>query len=95
MRNLILALALASGLIVGTSLEIGAAGNPSGTGQPGMECGDPGVDVAPAGFTTEGFAHAEEVYAGTVDSASLVHTDDPHAVSQYDVACFQITSSGH
>ncbi|HET7270651.1 MAG TPA: hypothetical protein VFI90_06140 [Rubrobacter sp.] len=62
-----------------------AAPNPSGTGQPGVECGDPGATDAPAGFSTGGFANAEEHYADSEDS---------HAVSQYDVACYQVTNKG-
>ena len=62
-----------------------AAPNPSGTGQPGVECGDPGATDAPAGFSTGGFANAEEHYADSEDS---------HAVSQYDVACYQATNKG-
>jgi hypothetical protein len=95
MRNLILALALASGLFLGSAVLIGAAPNPSGTGQPSVECGDPGAEVMPAGFESGGFAHAQTVYAGADESASLAHTDNSHVVAQYDVACFQNTSAGH
>lgn len=58
-------------------------------GQPNQSCEDifPGGDVAPPGFNTAGFAHATTVYAGA--GASLEHANSPHAVSQYDVACFQ------
>ena len=70
-----------------------AAGNPSGTGQPGASCEDPG-SVMPHGFTTDGFANAAANYAGSENTGSL-HSGNPTAVSQYDVACFQITSSGH
>jgi hypothetical protein len=61
-----------------------AAPNPSGTGQPGAECGDPGATTEPAGFTKPGFANAEAHYA---------NKEGTHAVSQYDVACFQVTSN--
>jgi hypothetical protein len=64
-----------------------AAPNPSGTGQPSVECGDPGATSAPAGFATGGFANAEEHYADSQNG-------NPQAVSQYDVACYQVTS-GH
>jgi hypothetical protein len=84
MRKLI-AVAVVSLLLV----SFGAAGaiaapNPSGTGQPGAECGDPGATTEPAGFTKPGFQIAEAHYA---------NTDGTHAVSQYDVACFQVTSN--
>jgi hypothetical protein len=38
----------------------------------------------PAGFATGGFANAESHYAN----------GSGHNVSQYDVACFQVTSAG-
>jgi hypothetical protein len=47
----------------------------------------------PNGFNTAGFSHAEEVYAGSGVSATTAQSD--HAVSQYDVACYQVTSNGH
>jgi hypothetical protein len=58
--------------------------SPSGTGQPGVECGDPGATSEPTGFTKPGFAIAEAHYA---------NREDTNAVSQYDVACFQVTSN--
>jgi hypothetical protein len=67
-----------------------AASNPSGTGQPGAECGEENALVEPAGFLTDGFGHAEEMYAGS--GASVDHAGSEHAVSQYDVACFQLSS---
>jgi hypothetical protein len=69
-----------------------AAPNPSGTGQPGAECGEPGATIEPAGFFTDGFMHAETVYAGSDGTPSAANGGD-HAVSQYDVACFQVTSN--
>ena len=36
----------------------------------------------PAGFDTAGFAHAQTVYA---------NVDGTHMVSQYDVACYQLS----
>ena len=65
---------------------------PSGTGQPGAECGEPGATVEPPGFLKDGFAHAETVYAGSEGTPSAAH-GSVHAVSQYDVACYQVTSN--
>ena len=76
--------------VVGGSL---AAANPSGTGQPTQSCGSAGATSMPNGFTTAGFSHAEEVYAGSGVSATTAQSG--HAVSQYDVACYQVTSNGH
>jgi len=71
-----------------------AAPNPSGTGQPGAECGDPGATDEPAGFSTEGFDNAEAHYAGSEGTPSALHANSSHAVSQYDVACYQVTNKG-
>ena len=92
-RRAVVAVVVAATLalsLVGGSL---AASNPSGTGQPNQSCGSPGATSEPAGFGTAGFAHAEEVYAGSGTSAT--HANSGNAVSQYDVACYQVTSSGH
>ena len=64
-----------------------AAGNPSSTGQPNSSCEE--STTAPRGFSSGGFAKAELDYAGSENSHSA---DNSHAVSQYDVACYQLTS---
>jgi hypothetical protein len=64
-----------------------AARNPAGTGQPSQECGEEGATATPAGFATGGFAHAETQYAGSQPQNS----NNPNSVSQYDVACFQVS----
>lgn len=88
-------LALAAGTVLSLVLAGGtlAARNPSGTGQPGAECGEEGATIEPPGFLTAGFANAEAHYAGSDGTASLVHSHSAHAVSQYDIACFQVTSN--
>lgn len=88
-----LVLLLASALLIILAFAPGAmaAGNPSGTGQPNVECGEEDTSEAPPGFDTEGFAHAETVYAGNGQSA---HASNDHAVSQYDVACYQLSNNG-
>ena len=87
-----LAMAAATILVLALATSAFAARNPSGTGQPGAECGDEGATMEPHGFTTAGFENAEEHYAGE-GAASLLHANSEHAVSQYDVACFQVTSN--
>jgi hypothetical protein len=84
MRRL-LAIALGCAALAAVPAAAPAAPNPNGTGQPSQECGDPGATSAPAGFGTSGFANAEDHYA---DGSGK-------NVSQYDVACFQVTSAGH
>jgi hypothetical protein len=63
-----------------TAVPVLAAANPSGTGQPGQSCEE--QPTGPAGFDTSGFAHAQTVYA---------NVDGTHRVSQYDVACYQLS----
>jgi hypothetical protein len=68
-----------------------AAANPSGTGQPNASCEDAGVTPGHAAsapgsaFNPDG--HAGTVYAGEQPQNS----NNPHSVSQYDVACFQVS----
>jgi hypothetical protein len=91
-------IAIVTGMVLATSMlaaaPVGAAPNPAGTGQPGAECGEEGATSMPAGFLTGGFENAEAHYAGSEGTPSLNSGND-HAVSQYDVACYQITQAGH
>jgi hypothetical protein len=64
-----------------------AANPPGGTGQPNQSCED--QPSAPPGFSSGGFANAETRYAGNGRSAD--HANSDNAVSQYDVACFQVS----
>ena len=62
-----------------------AASNPSVHGRPNVSCEDPTITAMPNGFTKDGFANAQAHYAdGQHPNAD--------AVSQYDVACYQLTS---
>jgi hypothetical protein len=92
MRSFMIA-ALAA-LVLGAFAATGAwaAPNPSGHGQPSVECGEDGLDQQPTGFGSGGFANAETHYAGSEDTHSL-NSNNPKAVSQYDVACYQLTSN--
>lgn len=86
--------------LVGTAF----AGNPSptGTGQPGAPNNtcftSPNTAIAPGSSTTASGSPfnangtAGTVYAGNPGTASLAHANSPLAVSQYDVACFQVTT---
>jgi hypothetical protein len=85
------------GVALGLSLTVGVAGavlgaaNPAGTGQPSVECEDvrPGhADSAPGSAFKEG-GNAGTHYAGEQPQNSK----NPHSVSQYDVACFQVESN--
>jgi hypothetical protein len=85
-------------ILVGASLALAvgagtaSAGNPAGTGQPGQSC--QAEPTGPAGLlsTTNGFAtRAVTVYAGSPGTPSLAN-GNAHAVSQYDVACYQVST---
>jgi hypothetical protein len=82
--------ASAATLALALSAAVTFAGNPSGTGQPGAECGADNATVSPAGFSTDGFATAEDNYAND-DSTGGLASGNWHVVSQYDVACYQIS----
>jgi hypothetical protein len=68
-----------------------AARNPSGTGQPSASCGSDNALTEPKGFSTGGFANAETRYAGSDGTPSLANGSS-QAVSQYDVACYQLSN---
>jgi len=77
------------------AITAGALGapNPNGTGQPSQSCqveptGPPGITSTTNGFATR----AVNVYAGSPGTQSLAN-GNAHAVSQYDVACFQVSQS--
>lgn len=85
-------ISIASGaLLLGLTVPSALAGNPSGTGQPSASCGSAGAEMMPAGFNTSGFTNAAARYAGSDGTPSLANAQSSAAVSQYDVACYQIT----
>ena len=78
-----------------------ATPSPNGPGQPGAPtttCGNDNATVRPGGsaaspgspFNANGTSGLH--YAGNPGTASLAHSNSTHAVSQYDIACFQQTS---
>jgi hypothetical protein len=77
-------------LLLGLATGSVFAGNPSGSGQPSASCGSSNATMMPNGFTTAGFANAGTHYAGSPGTPSAAN-GNPHAVSQYDVACYQVT----
>jgi hypothetical protein len=87
MRRFLL-IALAS-LIVAAFAAAPAGATSTGTrGQPNQDCEALAASggTGPAGFGTDGFANAQGHYAAGGAN------DNPQAVSQYDVACFQLSS---
>lgn len=89
MKRLFVALILAGAGAIGGGTAVLA-------GQPSTSCETfttrPGAAMSASGsaFNPDGTAGAH--YAGNPGTASLAHANSPHAVSQYDVACFQQTS---
>ena len=86
-----------------TSLALGSAPawatvSPT-TGQPGAPtntCGDanpstPGASASASGSPFNATGQAGAVYAGNPGTASLAHAGSTVAVSQYDVACVQLS----
>jgi hypothetical protein len=93
LRKALLSIGVAT-LAVSMSATIALAGNPAGTGQPSAGCGDENATVMPNGFSSPGFAVAESHYANP-DSMGGVQSGNAHVVSQYDVACYQLTLHQH
>ncbi len=92
LRKLVFVTVLVLVLALAIAAPAFAAANPSGTGQPSQSCGSATALMSPNGFNTAGFAHAADVYAGSPGTASAANGNSA-AVSQYDVACFQVSSS--
>ncbi len=90
------AIAATSAILLGTlATEVLADTPPVTTGQPGaptVTCGTGDATTMPAGFSTDGFTLAGSVYAGSDGTASLQNSNSTAAVSQYDVACLQLTT---
>ena len=71
-------------------------GSPGQPGAPGTACGDPNATATPghsALNTGSPFAGgtSDLHYAGNANTSSLANANSVHAVSQYDIACFQLT----
>jgi hypothetical protein len=90
MRKLLSAIVVVAALfaVVAGGASAGS-GNPNGTGQPSQSCqaeptGPPGITSTTNGFATR----AVNVYAGSAPQNS----NNPKSVSQYDVACYQVST---
>ena len=91
MRKLMIAAGAALALSGVTTSGALAASNPAGTGQPGVATSNgancSNVSMAPAGFSTGGFTNAGTVYANPGTTSG----NQQHAISEYDIACYQFT----
>jgi hypothetical protein len=63
------------------------AASTGGHGRPNQSCEE--QPSGPPGFDSGGFANAEPHYAGSGPGSA--HANSGNAVSQYDVACFQVS----
>jgi hypothetical protein len=90
--------------VAGIALAIPATAfadpSPNGPGQPGAPgttCGSPGATSTPGSSVNAGGSvfnpsgTAGTVYAGNPGTASSLHSQSGNAISQYDIACFQVT----
>jgi hypothetical protein len=90
-RKFVLGITMSSAIIVAGASAAFADTNPSGTGQPSQSCqhqtSTPGSAATAPGsaFNTSGVSG--NVYAGNAPQNST----NPNSVSQYDVACFQVS----
>lgn len=104
MKQLLAAIVVVAALFVVVA-EGASAGNPSGTGQPSQSCGSPTASTMPGGgnssiSTGSPFQGASSagVYAngpgtgGPGTATGTGHITNSNAVSQYDVACYQVTT---
>ncbi len=79
---------------------VSADPSPTGPGQPGAPgttCGNnnaqntPGNSAMATGSAFNPNGIAGTVYAGNPGTASLEHANSDNAISQYDIACFQVS----
>ena len=82
-------------LVLGGAAVANAAPNPAGTGQPSQTCGDPTAMTRPGSWmTAPGSAFDPDGKAGTVYAGEQPqNSNNPKSVSQYDVACFQVSQN--
>ena len=86
--SLVLLLAV---LVLALPLSTVLAANPPGTGQPNQSCETAGVTPGHSA-TAPGSAFNENGVAGTHYAGEQPqNSKNPHSVSQYDVACFQVS----
>jgi hypothetical protein len=101
-RTLACAALCGAALMIPASAAFGTP-SPNGPGQPGAPnttCGNANTMSTPgkaadanSPFNPDG--NAGQHYAGNPGTNSLEHSNSVHAVSQYDIACFQQTVHGH
>ena len=94
--NRIVATALLAGSVGLSAGAAGAATNPSTTGQPSQSCqaqpSSPGhASSSPGAPFNEPTATSPGGKGGAAYNAGNANSPNPKAVSQYDVACYQVS----
>jgi hypothetical protein len=101
MRKLLVIMTMASVLLFGL-VGVASADNPGTQGQPSKSCGDPQTSAPGGGNSSQSpgspFATVPGVSAGvyanpgtTPGGGPNAGNSNPKAISQYDVACFQVS----
>jgi hypothetical protein len=90
MRHIIASLAISSSVFL-SAVGIALAANPQTRGQPNKSCEDFAPSLRPGNANlAPGSAFNPDGKAGTVYAGEQPqNSQNPHSVSQYDVACFQ------
>jgi hypothetical protein len=90
MKRAIILPALVTAFVALSPAGIALADNPHPSGTTGQLSKSASDDptLKPPGFSTDGFAKAEGVYANPGSQGGM-SSGNPHVVSQYDVAGFQ------
>jgi hypothetical protein len=106
LRNIAFVALLGIAPLLGVAGVAGATPSPNGPGQPGTGGGNgstscsnftttPGNSAsAQSPFNPNG-GRSSQVYAGNPGTASALHSNSPHSISEYDIACYQQTVHGH
>jgi hypothetical protein len=101
MRGSLRARRVGAAALAAMGLSVGLAGAAM-AGQPGASAGNecritshalvtPGKSISAGGSVFNPEGRAGEVYAGNPGTASKEHAGSEHAVSQYDIACVNVS----
>ncbi len=96
MRRIVIAAGFALVVTLGTATPLFATTNPSTTGQPSQSCqsqpSSPGhASTSPGAPFNEPTATNPGGKGGAAYNAGNANSPNPKAVSQYDVACYQVS----
>jgi hypothetical protein len=91
-RKFVLGITMSTAIILAGASAAFAA-NPPGTGQPSQSCQNPLTNTTPgSAAAAPGSAFNPSGVAGNVYAGNqAVNSKNPTSVSQYDVACFQVS----